>query len=70
MADWVLSILMLAGIGLLIGGIYLIRSGKNKKQGVLMLGASAVMFINVEIWTVPTASYEAQSTVEVPREPR
>lgn len=55
MADWVLSVLMLAGAGLLAGGIYLIRSGKNKKQGVLMLAASAVMFINVAIWTVPTA---------------
>lgn len=55
MADWILSVLMLAGAGLLAGGIYLIRSGKNKKQGVLMLAASAVMFVNVAIWTVPTA---------------
>lgn len=53
MADWTLSVLMLAGAGLLAGGIYLIGSGKNRKQGVLMLGASAVMFINVAIWTVP-----------------
>lgn len=54
MADWVLSILMLAGAGLLAGGVYLIRSGKNKKQGWLMLVASAVMFANVGIWTIPT----------------
>lgn len=55
MADWVLSILMLAGAGLLAGGVYLVRTGKNKKQGILMLVASAVMFANVGIWTIPTA---------------
>lgn len=58
MADWVLSVLMLAGAGLLAGGIYLIGSGKNRKQGALMLVASAVMFINVAIWTVPTANHD------------
>lgn len=61
MANWVLSVLMLAGAGLLAGGIYLIGSGRNKKQGVLMLVASAVMFINVAIWTVPTASHVPES---------
>ena len=53
MADWILSVLMLAGAGLLAGGIYLIVSRKNKKQGALMLVASAVMFLNVAIWTIP-----------------
>lgn len=53
MADWVLSVMMLAGAGLLFGGIYLIFTRKNKKQGILMLVASLVMFLNVAIWTVP-----------------
>jgi len=55
MTDWVLSILMLAGAALLAGGIYLFRTGKNRKQGVLMLVASAVMFANVAIWSIPMA---------------
>ena len=54
MTDWVLSILMLAGAALLVGGIYLLRTGKNRKQGWLMLVAAAVMFMNVAIWTFPT----------------
>ena len=53
MTDWILSILMLAGAALLAGGVYLFRSGKNKKQGVLMLVAAAVMFANVAIWSIP-----------------
>ncbi|MEW4466823.1 hypothetical protein AB1K62_03195 [Parasphingorhabdus sp. JC815] len=64
MADWILSVLMLAGAGLLAGGIYLIRSGRNKKQGALMLAASAVMFINVAIWTVPTADPVPDDTAQ------
>ncbi len=60
LADWILSVLMLAGAGLLAGGVYLIRTGKNKKQGALMLVASVVMFANVAIWTVPTPDSEAR----------
>ncbi len=54
LADWVLSILMLAGAALLGGGIYQLRQGQNRKQGWLMLLAAAVMFMNVVIWTIPT----------------
>ncbi len=54
MTNWVLSILMLAGAALLGGGIYLLRTGKNRKQGILMLVAAAVMFVNVGIWSIPT----------------
>ncbi|SIN91903.1 hypothetical protein SAMN02745824_2297 [Parasphingorhabdus marina DSM 22363] len=61
MADWVLSVLMLAGAALLGGGIYLLVKGQNRKQGWLMLLASAVMFMNVVIWTIPTPN-EAAST--------
>ncbi|WP_417621687.1 hypothetical protein [Parasphingorhabdus sp.] len=54
MSDLILSILMLAGAALLAGGIYVLRKGINKKQGLLMLVAAAVMFANVGIWLIPT----------------
>ncbi|QTD56428.1 hypothetical protein [Parasphingorhabdus cellanae] len=69
MADWVLSILMLSGAGLLAGGVYLIRTGKNKKQGILMLIASAVMFANVGIWTIPTADSSKETGNAFPDQP-
>lgn len=69
MADWILSVLMLAGAGLLVGGVYLIRTGKNKKQGVLMLVAAAVMFANVAILTVPTPGSESGAGTEIPDKP-
>ncbi|HEY9093187.1 hypothetical protein [Parasphingorhabdus sp.] len=59
MADWVLSVMMLAGAGLLIGGVYLLFTRKNRKQGILMLVASMVMFLNVAIWTVPAPAPDA-----------
>ena len=66
MADWILSILMLAGLGLLAGGVYLIRTGKNKKQGGLMLAAAAVMFLNVAIWTIPAPGAQPGDQALVP----
>ncbi len=69
MADWILSVLMLAGAGLLAGGVYLIRTGRNKKQGGLMLVASAVMFANVAIWTVPTSGSAPQAGSKIPDQP-
>lgn len=69
MADWILSVLMLAGAGLVAGGVYLIRTGKNKKQGSLMLVAAAVMFANVAIWTVPTSGSEPQMGNKIPDQP-
>ncbi|ATW05625.1 hypothetical protein C8024_16980 [Sphingopyxis sp. BSNA05] len=53
MSDLILSILMLAGAALLAGGIYILRKGSNRKQGLLMLVAAAVMFANVGIWMIP-----------------
>ena len=53
MTNLILSILMLAGAALLLGGIYILRKGINRKQGWLMILASAVMFANVGIWTIP-----------------
>ncbi|MEO9633891.1 hypothetical protein [Parasphingorhabdus sp.] len=46
---------MLAGAALLIGGIYVLRKGVNKRQGLLMLVAAAVMFGNVWIGSIPIA---------------
>lgn len=60
---------MLAGAGLLAGGVYLIRTGKNKKQGALMLVASAVMFANVAIWTVPTPGPTPEAGKNIPDKP-
>ncbi|HEX7820240.1 MAG TPA: hypothetical protein VF463_06435 [Sphingobium sp.] len=56
MAGTILSILMFAGIALLAGGLYLIFRMGERKRGLLMLLASAVMFGNVAIWIMPTTS--------------
>lgn len=53
MADWLISILMIAGFALFAGGIYILLKGTNKRQGILMLIAAAVMFGNVIIWLAP-----------------
>lgn len=49
----ILSVLMLAGIALGIGGIYLITRRRDYKRGWLMIVAGVVMFLNVAIWTLP-----------------
>ena len=54
MSGTVLSILMLAGIALGAGGIYMIGWKHQPKQGWLMIVAAMVMFMNVMVWTVPT----------------
>ncbi|OAN99394.1 hypothetical protein [Parasphingorhabdus sp.] len=59
MDDWLLSILMLAGAALLVGGVYILRKGTNRKQGLLMLIAAAVMFANVGIWLIPAPQANA-----------
>jgi hypothetical protein len=48
-----LSILVLASFALVSGGAYLLIKRKERKQGMLMLVAAAVLFGNVLIWTVP-----------------
>ena len=49
---FLLSIAMLASFGLIIGGVALIRRGQRRK-GVLMIVAAAVLVGNVLIWTLP-----------------
>jgi hypothetical protein len=52
-AGLILSLLMLAGLLLTAGGIWLLVRGKDRKRALLMLAAGLVMFGNVAIWTVP-----------------
>ncbi len=52
-AALVLSILMLAGLLLGAGGLWLLGKGRDRKRAILMLVAAAVMFGNVLIWTLP-----------------
>lgn len=47
-----LSILVLATFALVAGAVYLLVKRKERKQGILMLIAAAVLFGNVLIWTV------------------
>jgi asparagine N-glycosylation enzyme membrane subunit Stt3 len=48
----ILSILVLATFALVAGAVYLLVKREERKQGVLMLIAAAVLFVNVLIWTV------------------
>ena len=47
-----LSVAVIATFALVGGGAYLLIKRKERKQGVLMLIAAAVLFGNVLIWTV------------------
>lgn len=51
-AATLLSIAVLATFALVAGAAYLLVKRKERKQGVLMLIAAAVLFGNVLIWTV------------------
>ncbi|HEX7874017.1 MAG TPA: hypothetical protein VF475_13970 [Sphingobium sp.] len=62
MIGTVLSILMLAGVALLAGSLYLFVRKGDRKRGALMLVASLVMFANVAIWIAPTKSGNSLST--------
>lgn len=69
MTDLVLSILMLAGIALIAGGIYLIIKKKDHKRGLLMIIAALVMFMNVAIWLIPTPQDTTLSKSGISPEP-
>jgi len=51
-APLILSVLMLAGFGLAAGGAYTLAKLKDRKRGILMLLAAAVMWGNVAILTI------------------
>jgi hypothetical protein len=47
-----LAIVMIAAFALVIGAFKLLREPQNRRRGVLMLVAAAVLVMNVMIWTV------------------
>jgi LPXTG-motif cell wall-anchored protein len=51
-AATILSIAVLAVFALVAGAAWLLIKRKERKQGILMLIAAAVLFGNVLIWTV------------------
>ena len=51
--DAMFSIAMAVAIGLIWGGIVLIRRGTDRTRGILMLVAALVLLGNVLIWTLP-----------------
>ena len=53
MPGTILSLLMLSGLALSGGGIYLVVKRRDRQRGLLMLAAGIVMFANVAIWAVP-----------------
>ena len=52
-ASAALSLGVIAAFALAGGGLYLLIGRRNRKQGLLMLVAAAVLFANVLIWTLP-----------------
>ncbi|MBM0169127.1 hypothetical protein [Altererythrobacter sp. C41] len=59
MMGTVLSIVMLAGLLLLVGAFALWRRGGSRKQVLLMVLLAVICFVNIAIWTVPDAGGEA-----------
>lgn len=47
-----LSLAVLASFALVGGGIYLLVKREERRQGMLMLVAALVLFVNVLIWTL------------------
>lgn len=47
-----LSLLMLAGMALGSGGLWMMLKRHDHKRGWLMIAAATVMFANVAIWTL------------------
>ena len=52
MSDTILSVLMLTGVILTGGAVYVFRKG-DRRRALLMLVAALVMFANVAIWLIP-----------------
>jgi len=53
MSDTIMSLLMLAGVALTGGAVYVFRTG-DRRRALLMFVAALVMFANVVIWLIPT----------------
>ena len=50
-----LSLAVLAAFALAGGGLYLLAKKRDRKQGLLMILAAAVLLANVLIWSLPPA---------------
>ncbi|HLZ77905.1 MAG TPA: hypothetical protein VKQ09_01090 [Sphingomonas sp.] len=48
-----LSIAMLAAFALIAGGVVLIAKKRDRQRGLLMIGVSLVLIVNVLIWVWP-----------------
>ncbi len=48
-----LSIAMLAAFALIAGGVVLIVRKRDRQRGLLMIGVSLVLIVNVLIWVWP-----------------
>jgi hypothetical protein len=53
MTDTILSVLMLTGVVLTAGAVFVFRKG-DRRRALLMLVAALVMFANMVIWLMPT----------------
>ena len=63
MSDTIMSILMLTGVILTGGAVYVFRMG-DRRRALLMLVAALVMFANVAIWLVPIKEAPASTSTE------
>lgn len=61
----VLSILVLATFGLVIGAIALHRRGGSGRQVVLMLLVAVILAGNVVLWTLPDANGQSPLTTRL-----
>ena len=52
MGSAVMAIAMIAAFLLVIGGIRLATRKEDRGRGILMIGAAAVLVVNVLIWTL------------------
>ncbi len=64
MADAVISLFMLAGLGLTGGAVWLWRHGERRKP-VLMAAAALLMFGNAALWLTPTEDGRSLANPEV-----
>lgn len=60
MADFALSITMLASFALLAGGAVLWARRGERRKGLTMIAAGLVALANVAIWSLPTPQDIAQ----------
>lgn len=63
MSDTIMSVLMLTGVVLTGGAVFVFRGG-DRRRALLMFIAALVMFANVAIWLVPVKGAPASNAAE------